>query len=917
VRIRRIGAALASISICLVASSPALATVNHGDFFGTGVDFIAVSETTLSAGDAEPLWNPPSLLGDQLLFFPPAFLSQCVGAGNSDVTTSELTTTITAHPGGHIDNVMLAETGDSTLVSFPPFGTAATNSSASLSGTLTVIETTGGPIAPVVIPFTGTFTPSSSFALPTDFGVKNWTGSMSVNVSSVVANATKAVLTLNNHLTSNCGPGNSNAKIQKKQVSGPAVAILVNPIACSLEVDKTCCVTQPVLPDFDICDGQMERLILKFTGDKCGHSSCDQGGSFQCFGRRPIGDPASVFVLGGSGVQVSPSSGLEHGDTIEITSSSGILPSKTTIKVADDWWRRQILKIDTGCQRAIACGDQLGAFEVVGVESTLGGFVDCNGPPPEPECAPAGDPPGTQCNDAIVDMVLEYNGQACQVPLPNPQGGYASCYGNATGATNVGIVYTGPYGYKETVTPASNINNGDRIRVTATYPGGLYPIQSFKITDSSGVRQKIDMKVSCLKPFALGDEFGSLKVVEFTTKSGQHVALGDGPAGPFDACEVPLGPPGPHCTSDLQSLTLVYIGNYLGAGCTVSNPQGGYGTCSGVADPGDPVSVAPSFGLTAEPDDLIEFGDLVTFTKTSGGDMPDFTQFTVTGAGGSQTIKIKTSCWKPLSLGDRFGSFVVFGMDREEEGPISLGGNIQYQYKVTNPSDVTVDNIQVDDDQLGVIASGVSLAPGGEQTFTKAATLFGTTTNVATVTGDVNGDICEPGTDTVTVGVLAPPQGSFSCSEPIGEITMIWNGTQTVDIKAWKGAVGGVLLNQFDDVAPGDAITVSGLGSSPPTFEIFNSAGIVKLGESQFDLTCNDPSMNGLEDCGKNNGNGKYNLSNLNNDWLLEGMVDSNEELACTPGLVPNPPACGFGPELVVVMPALMWWHRRRMRKAA
>ena len=48
---------------------------------------------------------------------------------------------------------------------------------------------------------------------------------------------------------------------------------------------------------------------------------------------------------------------------------------------------------------------------------------------------------------------------------------------------------------------------------------------------------------------------------------------------------------------------------------------------------------------------------------------------------------------------------------------------------------------------------------------------------------------------------------------------------------------------------------------------------------------------------------------------IAEGMVDSDETLACTPGLVPNPPACGFGPELIVLMPGLLWWHRRKLRK--
>ena len=97
------------VALSLLLSLPAGATVNHGDFLGTSVDFLQVSETTLSAGDAEPLWDVPSLSlsGDQLLFFPPDFTSTCA-SGSSDVTSSELTTTITAHPGGHISTLMLA-----------------------------------------------------------------------------------------------------------------------------------------------------------------------------------------------------------------------------------------------------------------------------------------------------------------------------------------------------------------------------------------------------------------------------------------------------------------------------------------------------------------------------------------------------------------------------------------------------------------------------------------------------------------------------------------------------------------------------------------------------------------------------------------------------------------------------------------
>ncbi len=892
---------------------------NYGDYLGTSVDFFDVTETTQSLGDPDVLWDAPALAGtgDQLVFFPPNFTSLCA-AGSSDTTSSLLTTTIEAHPSGIIENIALVESGDVTLVIAPPFGDPTTNATASLSGTLTVTETTSGPIPPVVIPFNGTFAPKATFELPGDFGTNNWSGSLEIDVASVQANATKADLVLDNTLDTNCGAGNSSGKIQKKVVSGPSVAIIVNPIECSLQLEKTCCVTQPALPDLDICEGEVVRMRMEYTGDSCRASNNDQGRAFRCFGRRRVGEPADITILKHADViSATPDSGIQIGDVVEFTSSEGTLEPRTKFKVTGPHWRRQFLRIDTSCERALRCGDQFGAFKLVELESTLGGTVDCSAPPPEPECASSGDPVGTPCDAKLVDMVLEYNGRDCQDPLPNPQNGEASCSGDATGAQDVGIIYTGMFPHKTMISPASGINDGDRIRVTSRICGGLFPNQKYLITDASGVRQSIDFHVSCSQPLALGDEFGSFKLVEFTTKNGTTVALGSGGDGTYETCEVPLVPPGPHCTSDLTELTLVYIGDYLGAGCTVSNPQDGYATCSGVADPGDPVSVLAGSGLVADPVELIEFGDLVALTADDDGDLPWLTTLDTTGAEGTQSIQIKTSCHKPLSLGDRFGAWVVYGMDREHEGPITLGGNIQYQYKVTNPNDSTVENVLLTDSELGDIASGLSIPAGEMETFVKTATLFSTTTNVATVSGDISGDVCEPGTDEVTVDVLLPPLGSFACSTPITQLTMIWNGTEIVDVMAWAGEpAASTFLGNFDDVAPGEALKVSGLEGTTPVWEIYDSTGAVKLGESRFDVGCGDPAMNGIEDCGKNLGNLKEDEPTLIDDWLFEGVVDGDETLDCTPDLaIPPGNSCGLGAELVLLLPgflALAYYRRRR-----
>ncbi len=126
---------------------------------------------------------------------------------------------------------------------------------------------------------------------------------------------------------------------------------------------------------------------------------------------------------------------------------------------------------------------------------------------------------------------------------------------------------------------------------------------------------------------------------------------------------------------------------------------------------------------------------------------------------------------------------------------------------------------------------------------------------------------------------------AFTCSKPINELTMIWNGSApTVWVTAWKGAVGSTALATLQPVSRGAALTVSGFAGSPNDvyWEIFSDpAGTNKLGVSTFHLSCSDADMNGADDCGKPQGDGKGKIGFLN-DWLLKGLVDSDETLVCT-----------------------------------
>ena len=74
-------------------------------------------------------------------------------------------------------------------------------------------------------------------------------------------------------------------------------------------------------------------------------------------------------------------------------------------------------------------------------------------------------------------------------------------------------------------------------------------------------------------------------------------------------------------------------------------------------------------------------------------------------------------------------------------------------------------------------------------------------------------------------------------------------------------------------------MTVSGYAGSPNDvyWEIFEAGTDIKIGESKFHMSCSDQEMNGPEDCGTAQGDGKANESGLINDWLLEGMTLGNE----------------------------------------
>jgi hypothetical protein len=130
----------------------------------------------------------------------------------------------------------------------------------------------------------------------------------------------------------------------------------------------------------------------------------------------------------------------------------------------------------------------------------------------------------------------------------------------------------------------------------------------------------------------------------------------------------------------------------------------------------------------------------------------------------------------------------------------------------------------------------------------------------------------------------------FDCSRPIDALTMIWNGQApnhnvAVKIVAHKGGLTAPVIATIDNIPVGGEVTVSGMGGTPndQIWEIFLAGTMTKLGNSTFHISCSDNDMDGAEDCGKAEGNGKTTSTSWINEWTFEGMVDSDQVLDCTP----------------------------------
>jgi len=217
-----------SLMVCALATSSApAASMNWGDFVGDTVIFFDVTETN---GEPALLFSMPSIAGDTLEVDPVNFFSEVDPGPGSDVTDSTLTTVVKALPGNRIDNLMVSEAGDFTLIGAP--GSLATASVAA-AFFFEVLEVDGvpvgdGPSGTINMVFsTGGGPNGGEYSLPGDGGTTvPWEGTAFIDVAAAMAasqyagqNATLVSLSFDNTL-STTADANSSAFIKKKLIGG-------------------------------------------------------------------------------------------------------------------------------------------------------------------------------------------------------------------------------------------------------------------------------------------------------------------------------------------------------------------------------------------------------------------------------------------------------------------------------------------------------------------------------------------------------------------------------------------------------------------------------------------------------------------------------------------------------------------------
>lgn len=211
-----------------VSSAASYGNFLSGDSGGT-VSFLNVA-------DVNGLFGAPTASGNSLDFSPNAFEAECALSATCPPTPHNVTDTLTlqidADAGNVIDDILLQESGDTTLQSF---GAAFAATTIVGSVFIDVLEINGVSVNNVNANASMVFTQNGEYETDDEgTGTFIWEGSLMIDVDTVIADAgeigraTLVSISLGNTLTAFAESG-ATARIEKKDFDGLAITVVPEP----------------------------------------------------------------------------------------------------------------------------------------------------------------------------------------------------------------------------------------------------------------------------------------------------------------------------------------------------------------------------------------------------------------------------------------------------------------------------------------------------------------------------------------------------------------------------------------------------------------------------------------------------------------------------------------------------------------
>jgi len=596
------------------------------------------------------------------------------------------------------------------------------------------------------------------------------------------------------------------------------------PPQCDLDIDLLCRVEPQPSTIGDKCEGKLQQFTVVWNGPGPVNIDAVNMGTTSASGPVNNGDEVTFF-------------GPYDSNDVEVTISGAVSgESKFHVSCSDDDFNSPD---DCGKLAGDGKGTDSGLLNLWLLE----GFIDANGDvldcnpdpnggefsqncsvvlPPPPDCESLGKP---------TSLTFEYTGGAC--PGDNDQGSKTSCSGAIDPAQMVTVsVDTGD----DYMVSPSLVAPGETF--TVTRDGSEFKSNTVIELSNSGGTQVLEVHTSCSAPLAVNDEFGAITLREFDGQSGgadvtfKYVVTNNGdPLVDIDVTDDPFGFVGTIDTLDTNEMAM------LTRLATINGGTTNIATASAVLDgleceASDTVIVEEQGPPPCEitPGEFKLEDDKIKWKLTNdGNDVATVESIEISAPdefGAIKKVKLDGDIFKddtrPMTWTFTAADFINDLKNRQ----IKVGDTKELLFETTEKfKHATADQISIT----------VNFEEGCSVTFVPGAQAF----------------VCKD-------------------AKPIDSLSMIWNGPDGVDVMSPDGTM-------VNGVVNGQEVSFSGLsGLGNDVFWSIADAGAGVAGSSKFHVSCSDDNMNGPEDCGTAQGNGKDDSSANLNFWLLEGMAGSN-----------------------------------------